>query len=212
MIEKPITQYPEISAQLQKENGSCTVYLNLAPSGDIVVDGLKRTEHRGYTHEYIQKFDIEFLRMRLRDSEFETLCTKGVLNIKIRSYFYEHNQAFLPHKTGGDAIYPAFLFNVELDKSKNYAFKSKHFRAAVSGQYSASECYSQIKNTESSGTKSQKVSKIQTKPVETTQNVTVTADDFANILIKLRNVGQENKITYDGSKVVAEPVGNSLGN
>ena len=212
MIEKPITQYPEIAAQLQKENGSCTVYLNLAPAGDIVVDGLKRTEHRGHTHEYIQKFDIGFLRMRLRDSEFETLCNKGVLNLKIRSYFYEHNQAFLPHKTGGDAIYPAFLFIAELDKTKGFAFKSKTFRAAVSGQYSASECYSQIKNTESPVTKTQKVSKIQTKPVETTQNVTVTADDFATILIKLLNAGQENKITYDGSKVVAEPVGNSLGN
>src|SRR5574343_745443 len=98
MNAKPITQYPEISMQLQKENGSCTCYLNLAPVGDIFVDGLKKTEHRGHTHEYIQKFDIDFLRMRLRDSEFETLCNKGVLNLKIRSYFYEHNQAFLAHK------------------------------------------------------------------------------------------------------------------
>lgn len=210
MFAKPITAYPENTVKLQNVNNVCTAYVNLASCGDIVVDGLKKTEHRGFTHEYIQKFNIDFFRMRLRDGEFETLRDQGILIIKCRSYFFEHNQALVPHKIGGDAIFPAFLFNVELDKK--YSFKSKTFRAVVAKQYLAAECYSQIKGI---GKNAKGVANgVPTKKVQPQTPVItgVTMDDFSNMIIKLRNAGYADKIVFDGNCMIAIPMENSLGN
>ncbi len=212
---KPITEYPEIDVEIYCARNECTVYVDLARVGDVVVDGLKRTEQRGYTHEYEKKFDLDFFRMRLRDSEFKTLSEQKVLKIHTRSYFYEHDQAFVSRKQGEAPEFPAFLFKVELNKNDN-SFKSKKFRAVMVSPavYDADECYTQIKKPEGTikVTKNRFIqTATQIQPV-THSHIGVTPEQVVSIAVGLNNALFTGKLTFDGSSLTFDFSGNSLGN
>jgi hypothetical protein len=220
MLDKKMTDYPEIPVAIKSVNGECTVYLNFAACGDLFVDGLKKTDRTGFTHEYERKFPLSYFQYRLRDSEFEQLSKSTSINIKTRSYLYEMNQAFVSRKTGTELEFAAFLFKVELNPKDN-SYKSKTFRALMSlpKKYDAEECYTQVlKSAEEKASKTKSVIpraavvKEQSKVVQNVIHTGLDAKRIVEVLVGLQNAGFGCPVSFDGLNLNFNFSENSQGN
>ena len=208
MMVKKITDYAEYSLQLKKNSdNTLDAYMNCSPNQDTQCDGLVKTHEYGFTHQYARPLTFEELEYRLNKHHLTQLKKDGFVNLKVRSYFYERNQAFVSHKVGGEQIYPAFLFTVELDKNGEY--KSKTFRSVNALEYSAHEAYNQTLDPNKKANNKKMAASNENKPTTTTVNT----QSEKSIAFELAYAILEKykKIKIDGTTIEI-PVGENSGN